>query len=262
VTVYTQSQTNWEIWEAVDFRFAKTKISSSNLNFRVFRTYSVKRQTLTDKNRENTPKRKGLPASDLRCRVAREAAVLLYFGAEKEYKQAKLKAAEALRVHVLPTNLEVALELDMVAEENEGSARKERLIRMRKEALRIMKQLKAYHPVLIGSVWRGTIRRGSDIDIAVYHDAPEEIVTLLKKTELNVSSAEWVTVTKSGQPEASFHIHALTLGGQKVEVVVRGADEASRRRKCEVFGDELKGLSVVELEKVIGENPAQKFVPL
>jgi predicted nucleotidyltransferase len=199
--------------------------------------------------------------SVLRWRVAREAAVLVYFGVEREYKQAKFRAAEALRVRVLPTNLEVALELDKVAEENEGSARQERLINMREEALKIMKHLKAYHPVLIGSVWRGTIRRGSDIDIAVYHDAPEEVVILLKKTNLAVSSAEWVTVTKSGKPEASFHIYALAPDGQKFEVVVRAMDEAGCKRKCEVFGDELTGLSVAELEKVLEENPVQKFIP-
>jgi len=214
---------------------------------------------LAGENYMDASKRRG--ASVLRCRVAREAAVLLYFGGERECRQAKLRAAEALRVRVLPTNLEVALELDKVAEENEGSARQERLINMREEALKIMKHLKAYHPVLIGSVWRGTIRRGSDIDISVYHDAPEEVVILLKKTNIAVSSAEWVTVTKSGKPEASFHIYALAPDGQKIEVVVRSADEANRKRKCEVFGDELTGLSVAELEKLLKENPTQKFIP-
>ena len=62
--------------------------------------------------------------SDLRCKVAREAATLLYFGAEKEYKQAKLKAAKTLGTHFLPTNLEVAIELDKIAEANEGASQK------------------------------------------------------------------------------------------------------------------------------------------
>jgi hypothetical protein len=59
---------------------------------------------------------KGRGALVFRCRVAREAAVLLYFGVEKECRQAKLKAAEALRVRVLPTNLEVSLELEELYE--------------------------------------------------------------------------------------------------------------------------------------------------
>jgi len=42
-----------------------------------------------------------------RKRVAREAANMLYYGAEKEYKQAKLKVAKTFRLHFMPTNLEV-----------------------------------------------------------------------------------------------------------------------------------------------------------
>jgi predicted nucleotidyltransferase len=199
--------------------------------------------------------------SDLKYKVAREAATLLYFGAEKEYKQAKLKAAKTLGVHFLPTNLEVAVELDKIAEALEGPARKERLIQMRKEALKIMTTLKKYGPLLIGSVWRGTIRQGSDIDIVLYHDTPDEILNFLKKNKVKIAENEWTTVTKKGKPEASFHIYAETSSKQTVELVVRSSDEAGYRRKCEIFGDELKGLNIQELERLLKENPAQKFVP-
>jgi len=200
--------------------------------------------------------------SDLRCKIAKEAAALLYFGAEKEYKQAKLKAAKTLGAHFLPTNLEVAVELDKIVEALEGLTRKERLIQMRKEAVKIMKTLKEYNPLLIGSVWRGTIRQGSDIDIAVCNDMPEEILNLLKKSGVKISKTEWTTVTKRGKTEASFHMYFETSGKQTVELVVRSAEETNCRRKCEIFGDELKGLSVHELERVLKENPGQKFVPV
>jgi predicted nucleotidyltransferase len=199
--------------------------------------------------------------ADLRCKIAREAATLLYFGAEKEYKQAKLKAAKTLGSHFLPTNLEVALELDRIAEETEGSARKERLAQMRLEALKVMKTLEAYNPVLMGSVWRGTIRRGSDIDIAVYHDAPSEVVNLLKVKGFDAVKTEWTTITKKGNVESSFHIYSETAGNHRIEIVVRSSEEAGRKRKCEVFGDEIRGLSLHELEKLLEENPTQKFIP-
>ena len=198
---------------------------------------------------------------DLRCKIAKEAAVLLYFGAEKEYKQAKLKAAKTLGSHFLPTNREVALELDKIAEENEGPARKERLVQMRTDALKAMKILEAYSPLLIGSVWRGTIRRGSDIDIALYHDSPSEIVNLLKPNGFDVSKTEWVTVTKKGKTEISFHMYMETSEKQRIEIVVRSSEEASRKRKCEIFGDEIRGLNIRELEKLLKENPARQFVP-
>ncbi len=200
--------------------------------------------------------------ADVKRRIAREAATLLYSRVEKEYKQAKLKAAETFGVHFLPTNLEVALELDKIAEENEGPSRRERLIKMREEALKIMTPLEAYHPLLIGSVWRGTIRLGSDIDIALYYDLPGEIVSFLKAKGFGISKTEWVTVNKRGKTEASFHVHVETLGRLKMEIVVRGSDEVSRKRKCEVFGDEIKGLNIHELEKLLKEKPAQQFIPV
>jgi predicted nucleotidyltransferase len=199
--------------------------------------------------------------SDLKRRVAREAATLLYFGAEKEYKQAKDKAAQTLGTHFLPSNLEVAIELDKIAEENEGVKRKERLVEMRREALQIMKLLSGFCPVLIGSVWRGTIKRGSDIDIAVYTDEPEEILVVLKAGGVKVSKTVWTTVNKRGATNASFHIYAQTQAKHGLEIVVRSSEEAGKKRKCETFGDEMKGLNIKELGKVLETHPTQQFMP-
>ncbi len=198
---------------------------------------------------------------DMRSRVAREAATLLYYGAEKEYKQAKLKAAETFGVHFLPTNLEVALELDKIAEEKEGAARKERLILMRQEALKIMKLIDAYSPLLIGSVWRGTTKIGSDIDIAAYADPPEQVLDILKASNVKVQRACWTRVNKQGITHASYHIYAETDTKFNVEIVVRNPEEAGKKRKCETFGDEIKGLKTGELEKLLKENPTQQFLP-
>lgn len=197
----------------------------------------------------------------LRKRVAKEAASLLYYGVEKEYKQAKLKAAKTVKSKFLPTNFEVALELDKIAEENEGLARKNRLIQMRKEALKLMQILKAYKPILIGSVWRGTIRYDSDVDIVVYHDEPEDILEILKQNDLKIMQAEWVTVTKKGKKHGSFHIYAELPSKEKAEIKVIQSLEVSRKEKCEIYGDEITGLSARKLKNLLKENPIQRFVP-
>lgn len=197
----------------------------------------------------------------LKSKVAKETAFLLYFGLEKEYKQAKMKAAKSCGIRLMPTNLEVALELDELAEEKEGVSRKELLLNMRHDALRIMRLLKAFHPLLIGSVWRGTVRRGSDIDIAVYVDRPEEVLTLLRHNILRVWKHEWITVTKSGKPEISFHIYATSSQGHEIEIVARNLTKRAEKRKCAVFGDLLKGLTIQELTNLLAENPLQKFIP-
>lgn len=200
--------------------------------------------------------------SDVRHKIAREAAAILYFGAAKEYKQAKLKAAKTIGSNFLPSNLEVAMELDKIADMLEGPTRKERLIKMRREALKLMTILKEYCPILIGSVWRGNIRQGSDIDIALYHDTTDEIVDAVKENGFKISKTSRTTETKMGTPESSFHIYVETASKQTAELVVRNLEEAESGRKCEIFGDEIKGLKIEELERLLNENPSDKFMPV
>jgi predicted nucleotidyltransferase len=198
---------------------------------------------------------------DVKAKVAKEAATLLYFGAEKEYKQAKLRAAQNLGVNVLPSNRDVALELDRIVEDHEGKTRQEQLVNMRKEALLLMQLLEAFCPVLIGSVWRGTVRRGSDIDVAAYSDSPEEILNLMKSNSYRILKSQWSNVNKQGVTLENFHIYAQKNPEWQVEVTVRKSEEAGKKRKCDFFGDEMKGLKIRELKKVLAENPTQKFTP-
>jgi predicted nucleotidyltransferase len=196
-----------------------------------------------------------------RKKVTIEAATLLYDGVEKEYKQAKLKAAKTFGLHYMPTNLEVAMEVDKIAEEREGPTRQERLVRMRKEAFRIMHVLRKYDPILVGSVWRGTIHNGSDIDIIVHYEDPGEVVEMLHQTDLKIARTEWVSVTKKGEKKSSFHIHIESPIGEQVEIIVHSPEEACLTPKCEIYGDEITGLRQQDLEKVLKETPDQRFLP-
>jgi predicted nucleotidyltransferase len=203
-----------------------------------------------------------LSTRELRRRTAREAANLLYLGLEKEYKQAKIKAAKTLGTSFLPTNLEVALELDKMAEEREGSARKKRLVHMRKEALDLMKKVEKYSPRLIGSVWRGTIHPQSDIDITLFHDEPEKVLDVIEQSDLQVTQTKKASTTKRGKKKESFHIFLELPSGHKAELVIRLTEQMHQHQRCEIYGDPVKGLSLKELESLIQRRPAQRFVPI
>jgi predicted nucleotidyltransferase len=200
-------------------------------------------------------------SASLREKVAKEAANLIYTGIEKEFKQAKLKASETYGAHFLPTNLEVALEIDRLAEEREGSARQERLVKMRQDALKLMDILKEHSPFLIGSVWRGTVNYASDIDIAVCHNEPADVMNTLRRSGVKLVQAERVTVTKKGKRKGSFHIYVELLDKEKAEIKVVQSSEASRKEKCDIYGDQIRGLNIKELERMLRENPLQRFVP-
>jgi predicted nucleotidyltransferase len=200
-------------------------------------------------------------STKLRKKVAKEAAFLLYTLQEKEYKQAKKRAAQTLGVHVLPSNLEVAEELDKIAEEKEGLSRKERLLQMRREALKIMEALKNLHPKLVGSVWRGTIHKNSDIDITAFSRNTEAVQNKLQKGNFKITKTEWRSVTKQGEKETSFHIHILLSSNNEAEIVVRNPERMDAQEKCEIYGDTIKGLTYLQLKRALRETPFQKFSP-
>jgi len=198
---------------------------------------------------------------ELRRLVAREAAWLLYTKQAHEYKMAKEEAARTLGARVLPSNLEVALELDRLADELEGPARAERLVQMRREALAIMRVLADLGPRLIGSVWRGIAHKGSDIDIEVFCDEPGRVEELLRKAGYRVVGSELVEKQEDGRLVSSYHLRLALPSGREAEVIVRPEVEHGRTRRCEIFGDVLKGLSLRELEELLARDPLRKFLP-
>jgi len=199
--------------------------------------------------------------STARARVADEAATLLYARQEKEYKQAKLKAAKILGIRIMPSNADVAEALDKLADEREGEDRKKELVTMRMEALLMMKTLRKMQPVLTGSVWRGTARRGSDIDITVFSDNQEKVRTVLVEEGYKITKTEFQTVTKHGIKLETFHIHLFLKSNHEAEIIVRGLQRIHMKEPCEIYGDAQTGLTIEQLELVLRTNPTQKFTP-
>ena len=197
---------------------------------------------------------------ETRREVAQEAARLIYRGTYKEYKDAKEAAARSLGARSVPSNHEVAEELDRLAEEAEGPDRLRRLVEMRETALEVMRLLGDLSPTLIGSVWRGTARRGSDVDVVVYGN-PDEAERQLKETH-RVTDRTVKTFTVDGAPRASTHL-TVEAGGYKVEVIVRppGDADAYRDERCDIFRDLKRGIGLAELERLMKSDPLRRFVP-
>ncbi|MBT5642753.1 hypothetical protein HOJ44_06510 [Candidatus Bathyarchaeota archaeon] len=192
--------------------------------------------------------------------VAREAARLLYNRSVKEYKDAKEMAASSLGSRALPSNYEVAVELDTLTDEYEGPGRQRMLIRMREIALDVMRTLGELSPVLIGSAWRGTVRKGSDIDIVVYHPNSIKVAQMLGK--YLIIEAEQTQFIIDGMPRTSTHI-TMVIDEHPVEVVVRPPEDREyyRDERCETYGDFKRGIGLRELEKLMSSDSLRRFVP-
>ncbi|NPB01625.1 MAG: hypothetical protein GXO28_01780 [Methanopyri archaeon] len=210
----------------------------------------------------------------VRKQVAREAARLLYEGVVDEYIDAKRLAAKRLGVgNIMPSNREVAVELDRIGDEVEGEKKLERLKRLREEALKVMEAIEDLDPRLIGSVWRGNIKRDSDIDIAVLGTTdPEEVIERLKEAGIEVVDVEEVVLTERGGkpldiPEHYVNIKVKTPGGEDAEISVTVSSPELEKYgrvtlgRCDFFGDKIRGLTVDELRRLLKEDPYRKFIP-
>ena len=130
-------------------------------------------------------RRRDRSAHPLRAQIAREAAALMYREGVSQYFDAKRIAARRIlgrtaqqakfRPGLLPSNGEIREALLEMAALAEGSHREDRLFAMRAVALWLMHRLMQWDPRLIGSVWSGHARRGSDIDLHVFVDGVHEI---------------------------------------------------------------------------------------
>jgi len=196
-----------------------------------------------------------------RRRVAREAALLLYTGLIAEYKQAKEMAAETLGARALPSNLEVAVELDRMVDEIEGLTRKELIVKLRRLALQVMLQLREFHPKVVGSVWRGTACKGSDIDILAFTTDTKAVVDTLLKNGFKVVKTEWHKKVENNNVKNYFHIYLNLLADHEIEVIVRNPEDLHIREKCDIYGDIITGLTISQLEEVLEQDPQRKFVP-
>ncbi len=196
------------------------------------------------------PERRFSAHSNVRHSVAVEAARLLYNREYKEYFQAKREAARRQSTTVLPTNSEIHQQLLILADRLEGQGRQHRLEAMRRVALELMEVLSAFTPRLIGSVWTGHIRQGSDVDLNVYADEPEGLEEALEQAMISFES-ERVQSRKAGHEREFLHYHVHHPSGIPVEVTVYPVSEIHHHPTCSITGGPMARGTLPQLRQLL-----------
>ena len=120
--------------------------------------------------------------SRLRQQVAAEAARILATEGQRNYRQAKLKAAGRLGMSGrsgMPSNSEVEEELKRYQALYGGDEHVDSLAEMRAAAVRAMRFFERFRPKLVGPVLEGTADRHSRISMHLFCDNPEDVVSFL-----------------------------------------------------------------------------------
>ena len=195
----------------------------------------------------------------IRRQIAFLAAQLMYSRQESEYFTAKRKAAGRLGVKYrfrpgdLPTNAEIRDQIQAMARIHEGDQRLVHLRDMRVEALRLMRKLARFRPRLIGSVWTGHVRQGSDIDIHLFSDNLSLVTATLDEYALP-HQVERKRIVKYGEERVFTHIHVDDRF--PYELTLYPEDKVSYVFKSSITGKAIERASIAELEDLLrSENP-------
>ena len=187
--------------------------------------------------------------SKLRRQIAWHAAKLMYERQESEYYRAKMKAARKLqkgwvKPGDLPSNAEIRDEIQNFARQLEGEKRTQHLREMRIAALAIMFKLENFKPRLIGSVFTGHIRSGSDIDIHVFSDSIQSIMHELDFHGLHYEVTR-KQVRKNGESTTYQHIHVRD--GYEIELTVYPLNKLSYAFKSSITRKAIEKASIPQL---------------
>jgi len=197
-----------------------------------------------------------MSSSKLRRQIAYDAARLMYERVESEYFRAKIKAARRIcrgwvKPADLPSNTEIRDLIQSFARMHEGDARVENLLEMRLEALRLMHVLERFRPRLIGSVFTGHIRRGSDIDLHLFSDSIESIANALDQEGM-VYEVQRKRVQKDGESRIFTHIHIRDRF--PFELTVYPSNKAHFVFKSSITGKAIERASIKELEQFLAKE--------
>lgn len=193
----------------------------------------------------------------IRRQITLRAAQLMYDRTESEYFTAKRKAARELgldprfRPRDLPSNSEIRDEIGRLAELYEGDKRKETLREMRIEALRLMRKLDRFEPRLIGSVWTGHVRKGSDIDLHVFTDSLSALTSVLEDLRVPFD-IQRKRVVKFGEERLFTHIHIRDRF--MMELTVYPTDKIGYAFKSSITGQPIEKATAAVLERTLREE--------
>lgn len=190
----------------------------------------------------------------IRRQIAFLAAQMMYSRSESEYFTAKRKAAKQLGLEYrfrpgdLPSNAEIRDQIQAMARMHEGPKRLENLKDMRIEALRLMRRIARFRPRLIGSVWTGHVRQGSDIDIHVFSDSLALVIDALDAAGLD-HDVEHKRIIKHGEERVFTHIHVHDR--YNYELTLYPEDKVSYNFKSSITGKAIEKASIAELEQAL-----------
>ena len=181
---------------------------------------------------------KDTPANrqQMRSRIAHLAARMIAEDGISDYSLAKRKAARqagAPESRNLPTNLEIEEALRAYQALYQADEHPERLQRLRRLALEMMRLFERFNPHLTGSVLSGGVGRHAEIHLHLYTDDVKELQLFLLNEQVPFRMRE----TRIWSGDASVLVPTFQISTQDAEYAITVLGPQHRRQPVRVSPD-------------------------
>jgi hypothetical protein len=186
--------------------------------------------------------------------LAQEAARIIVDHGIRDYRQAKVKAAERLGFDMrgsLPGNAEIERAVSDHLQLFGREAHTDRLVLMRQVALSVMRLLEPFSPRLVGPVLEGTADEHSAVNLHVFADSAEAVAITLIDLGLGYRPYERRLKSRRDQVEsfAGFQFeHELTV----VEATVFPVDGIRQAPISPISGKPMRRADRRAVEALLG----------
>lgn len=195
-------------------------------------------------------------SSNARSRIAQEAARVMIDGGIEDYRLAKRKALERLRLAdttPLPGNDEIELAVQEYQRLFRADRQPQQLSELRRVAIEAMNFLSRFRPRLVGPVLTGTADEHSELCLHVFADPPEEVDWFLMEHGIRFETGERRLRVSS---EDSVRLPTYCFVAQDVPVVLVVFSGRSRRQPplSPVDGKPMRRANVETVKALAGER--------
>jgi hypothetical protein len=196
-----------------------------------------------------------------RLRVAQEAARLMSEQGIRDFRHAKLKAAERLGIldtQALPRNLEIEQALREHQRLFLGDVQPQLLRERREAAVEAMAFLAAFEPRLVGAVLDGTADAHSAVCLHVHSDDGEAVVRYLREHGVPIElQARRLRYSRTEQPEYPVLLFAADTVPFDLTVLPR---DALRQAPLDRTDDRpMRRASLTQVETLLAEDADGDF---
>ncbi|SRR6056297_283226 len=189
----------------------------------------------------------------LRQQVAAEAARILATEGQRNYGQAKRKAASRLGMSGragMPSNSEIAEQLKRYQTLYRGERHHEELAQLRSAALEAMRFFSRFRPKLVGPVLEGTADEHSRITLHLFCETPDEVVAFLLDRNIRFEQ-ETRRIRWHDDSYRDLDLVVIDAGGESFELALMAGGSWKQPPPDPVDGRAQRRAGTAEVEKLI-----------